>query len=128
MKYGLSGLIQYSPAEELNRRENAIIYTTMKLILEDERGYTSAKYLSAKLTDAGYKKSKKSVLPYIGLMIDMGIIEPSDNSLKPYTIVKIPAEIKDLMEKFPQGKPSDSAYDQNLHIYKADRWYAGNGI
>lgn len=101
LKYGLSGLIQYSPAEELNRKENDTIYTTMKLILEDERGYTSAKYLSAKLTDAGYKKTRKSVLPYIGLMIDMGMIEPSDNSLKPYTIVKTPAQIRELMVSFP---------------------------
>lgn len=101
LKYGLSGLIQHSPAEELNRKENTIIYTAMKLILEDERGYTSARYLSAKLTDAGYKKTKKSVLPYIRLMIDMGIIEPDDNSLKPYTIVKTPAQIKELMEDFP---------------------------
>lgn len=128
LKYGLSGLIQYSPAEELNRRENAIIYTTMKLISEDERGYTSAKYLSAKLTDAGYKKSKKSVLPYIGLMIDMGIIAPSDNPLKPYTIVKTSAGIKELMANFPQGIPSDSVYDQDLHLCMVNRRHAGNGI
>ena len=124
MKYGLSGLIKYSPAEELNRRENTIIYTTLQLILE----YTSAKYLSAKLTDAGFKKSKKSVLPYIGLMIDMGVIKPSDNSLKPYTIVKTPAEIKEIMAAFQQNISSDSTYDQNLHLYMVNRRYAGNGI
>lgn len=128
LKYGLSGSIQHSPGGDLNRRENTIIYTTMKMILEDGRGYTSAKYLSAKLTDAGYKKSKKSVLPYIGLMIDMGIIEPSDNSLKPYTIVKTSAEIKELMENFSQGIPSDSLYDPNLHLCMVNRWYAGDGI
>ena len=128
LKYGLSGLIKYSPAEELNRRENTIIYTTMKLILDDKRGFTSAKYLSAKLTDAGYKKSKKSVLPYIGLMIDMGILKPSENSLKPYTIVKTPTEIEELMTNFSQGIPSDSTYDQNLHLYMDSRRHAGNGI
>lgn len=128
LKYGLSGLIQYSPTDELNRRENAILYTTMKLILEDERGYTSAKYLSAKLTDAGYKKSKRAVLPYIGFMIDKGIIEPSDNPLKPYTIVKTPDEIKEIMANFSRGIPSDSSYDQNLHLYMVNRRYAGDGI
>lgn len=121
LKYGLSGLIQYSPTDELNRRENAILYTTMKLILEDERGYTSAKYLSAKLTDAGYKKSKRAVLPYIGFMIDKGIIEPSDNPLKPYTIVKTPDEIKEIMANFSRGIPSNSSYDQNLHLYMVNR-------
>ena len=69
LKYGLSGLIKYSPAEELNRRENEIILTIMRLIGADERGYTSAKYLSTKLTEIGYKKTKKSILPYIHLMI-----------------------------------------------------------
>ena len=128
LKYGLSGLIQYSPADELNRRENAILYTTMKLILEDERGYTSAKYLSTKLTDAGYKKSKRAVLPYIGFMIDKGIIEPSDNPLKPYTIVKAPAEIEEIMANFSQGIPSDSSYDKNLHLCMVNRRYAGDGI
>ncbi len=124
LKYGLSGLIQYSPADELNRRENELLYTTMKLILEDKRGFTSAKYLSAKLTDAGYKKSKRAVLPYISFMIDKGMIEPSDNPLKPYTIVKTPAEIEEIMANFSQGIPSDSSYDQNLHLRVVNRWYA----
>lgn len=124
LKYGLSGLIQYSPADELNRRENELLYTTMKLILEDKRGFTSAKYLSAKLTDAGYKKSKRAVLPYISFMIDKGMIEPSDNPLKPYTIVKTPAEIEEIMANFSQGIPSDSSYDQNLHLRMVNRWYA----
>lgn len=124
LKYGLSGLIQYSPADELNRRENEILYTTMKLILEDKRGFTSAKYLSAKLTDAGYKKSKRAVLPYISFMIDKGMIEPSDNPLKPYTIVKTPAEIEEIMANFSQGIPSDSSYDQNLHLRMVNRWHA----
>lgn len=128
LKYGLSGLIQYSPAEELNRRENAIIYTTMKLILEDKRGYTSAKYLSEKLTDAGYKKSKKSVLPYIAMMIDMGIIAPSGNSLKPYTIVKMPSEIEELMANFTWGMPTDLSYDQNLHLHMVNRRDASDGL
>lgn len=128
LKYGLSGLIQYSPADELNRRENEILYTTMKLILEDKRGFTSAKYLSAKLTDAGYKKSKRAVLPYISFMIDKGMIEPSDNPLKPYTIVKTPAEIEEIMANFSQGIPSDSSYDQNLHLRMVNRRHARNGI
>lgn len=114
LKYGLSKLISYSPAQELNRHENEIIYHTMKLIMEDDRGFTSIKYLSAKLTDLGYSKSKKSVLPYIGLMLDMGIVEKSDNSLKPYTIIKSAREIQALMNK----------YAKDLHGNMFDRWHA----
>lgn len=132
LKYGLSNLIQYSPAEELNRQENEIIYTTMKLILEDDREFTSAKYLSAKLTDLGYKKSKKSVLPYIGLMLEMGIVEQSDNPRKPYTIMKSKTEIREIMASFTGSAASNSntenSYEQNLHLYGGDRRYAGNGF
>ena len=104
LKYGLSVLIKYSPALAMNRRENEIIYQTMKLIYQEERGYTSAKYLSKALTDSGFPKSKKTVLPYIGLMIDMGIINPSDNSLKPYTIIKTKKEIEALIKTFHNKK------------------------
>ncbi len=104
LKYGLSVLIKYSPALTMNRRENEIIYQTMKLIYQEERGYTSAKYLSKALTDSGFPKSKKTVLPYIGLMIDMGIINPSDNSLKPYTIIKTKKEIEALIKTFHNKK------------------------
>lgn len=107
-KYGLSQLLPHSPSKELNRCENDLIYESMKFILADGRGYTSAAYLSAKLTDAGYKKSKKSILPYIGLMIHLGVIEPSGNCLKPYTVVKSPDEIKDLMANFSPPSPSHS--------------------
>ena len=132
LKYGLSGLIQYRPAQEMNRRENEIIYQTMRLIYEEARGYTSAKYLSKALTDLGYPKSKKSVLPYIGLMMDMGIVEASDNSLKPYTIVKSKEELRKTMNTFFCENLADDKteplYDQNLHDAANDRWYAGNGI
>ena len=32
LKYGLSDLINYSPADEMNRRENTVIALVMKLI------------------------------------------------------------------------------------------------
>ncbi len=40
LKYGLSNLISYSPADEMNRRENTMIAIVMKLTAEDEQGYT----------------------------------------------------------------------------------------
>ena len=88
LKYGLSNLISYSPADEMNRRENTMIAIVMKLIAEDERGFTSAKYLSEHITDLGFKKTKQSILPYIELMKKLGILESTDNPLKPYHIVK----------------------------------------
>ena len=93
---------------------------------------SSAKYLSKALTDLGYPKSKKSVLPYIGLMMDMGIVEPSDNSLKPYTIVKSKDELQEIMNNFFCENLADYttnlAYDQDLHGYSVNRRYAADGI
>ena len=100
LKYGCSKLINHDPSQALNCYENEIIYHTMKLIQEEDRGYTSAKHLSRALTDIGYPKSKKSVLPYIMLMIDMDIIHPSKNSLKPYTIIKTKTEIQEIIDTF----------------------------
>ena len=132
LKYGLSGLIQYSPAQEMNRRENEIIYQTMRLIYEEERGYTSAKYLSKALTDLGYPKSKKSVLTYIGLMMDMGIVETSGNSLKPYTIIKSKIELEEMMNIFYSKNLADnktiSSYAQDLHDVANDRRHAADGL
>jgi len=87
LKYGLSNFISYSPIDELNKYENEIILSIMKFICEDNRAYTSARYLSEKLTIAGYKKNKKSVLPYINIMIEKNILKQTDNPLKPYEII-----------------------------------------
>ena len=132
LKYGLSNLISYSPADEMNRRENTMIAIVMKLIAEDERGYTSAKYLSEHITDLGFKKTKQSILPYIELMKSLGILENTDNPLKPYNIVKSKEEItqltKDYLPDVSTETTAKQLSDDYLHRNSADRWYAGNGI
>lgn len=128
LKYGLSNLISNSPAKKLDRRENEIICHTLNLIKEDDRGFTSARYLSAKLTGLGYNQSKKSVLPYIGLMLHAGVVEKSGNPRKPYSIIKTKEEIEKLIADFQICISTDTEYAHNLHDYKAGRWYAGNGI
>ena len=140
LKYGLSRLVHYSPAEELNRYENEIILTVMRLIRDDDRGFTSAKYLSKKLTDMGYSKSKKSVLPYVTTMIEKGIVEPCENKLKPYTIIKSQAELEEMiadickscepcrMKGTADGHEVHDEYTTNLHNNNADRRHAGDGI
>ena len=135
LKYGLSNLIHYSPADEMNRRENTIIAIVMKLIAEDERGYTSAKYLSEHITDLGFKKTKQSILPYIELAKSLGILESTENSLKPYRIVKSKEEITALVKDYLPDTSDISAEttakqlsDKYLHCNTGDRWNAGNGI
>ncbi len=128
LKYGITAFIQYSPAEALNRSENEIILKVMKLIYEDNRGFISARYLSAKLTEAGYLKSKKAVLPYIRLMIEKGLAEPAEDPLRPYLIIKTKEEIKELIADFQKCVFSKVGYEPDLHDNEAGRRYAGNGI
>ena len=132
LKYGLSNLISYSPADEMNHRENTIIAIVMKLISEDERGYTSAKYLSEHITDLGFKKTKQSILPYIELMKSLGILEPTENPLKPYNIVKTKKEITALAHNFLPDLPAEitarQLSDDYLHCYECNRRYARDGI
>ena len=132
LKYGLSNLISYSPADEMNRRENTIIAIVMKLIAEDERGYTSAKYLSEHISDLGFKKTKQSILPYIELMKELGILESTDNPLKPYNIVKtkeaIEQLVKDYLPDISTEITAKQLSDNYLHGIYDDRWHAGNGL
>ena len=116
----------------MNRRENTIIAIVMKLIVEDERGFTSAKYLSEHITDLGFKKTKQSILPYIELMKGLGILEATDNPLKPYNIVKSKEAIEQLAKNYlPDISTETTAKqlsDDYLHGSSVDRWHAGNGI
>ena len=119
LKYGLSGLIKYDAIQEMNRYENQIIYHTIRLIMEDDRGFSSAKYLSKALTELGYKKSKKSVLPYIALMMELEIVEYSGNPNKPYTIIKSKEEIMEILNTYSWAISSKNKNnptgDQSLH-------------
>lgn len=128
LKYGLSNLINYSPADEMNRRENMIIAIVMKLITEDERSYTSAKYLSEHITDLGFKKTKQRILPYIELMKEMEILEDTENSLKPYKIVKSNEEILALARRFLPDLSAEitakQLSDDYLHGSYGNRWHA----
>ena len=132
LRYGLSGLIKYSAIQEMNRRENEIIYHTIRLIMEDDRGFTSAKYLSKALTDLGYKKSKKSVLPYIALMMELEVVEYSGNPNKPYTIIKTKEEIMEILSNYSSAVTSKNKNnppsDESLHGVVEHRRYAGVSV
>ena len=132
LKYGLSGLIKYDAIQEMNRYENQIIYHTIRLIMEGDRGFTSAKYLSKAITEIGFKKSPKSVLPYINIMLELGIIESSGDSLKPYTIIKTKEELKEILNTYSWAVTSKNSINsdcsKNLHGVVEHRRYAADGI
>ena len=60
------------------------------------------------------------------------ILEDTDNSLKPYKVLKTPEEITVLINNFLPDLPAtitaSELSDQYLHCSVCDRWHAGNGI
>ena len=132
LKHSLTGTINCDPGEKLNDRENQTVAAAMKMVYEEDRAYTSAKYLSAKLTEIGFKKSKKSVLPYLRLMIEKGILKPTTDPLKPYSIIKNKAEINELITGLNHNQQVDDkvfiSYNENLHNSESPRRNASDGI
>jgi hypothetical protein len=104
----------------------------MKLIAEDKRGYTSAKYLSEHLTDLGFPKTKQSILPYIELMKTLDILKDTDNPRKPYRIMKSENEISLLARNYLPDLLAEMTAkqisDDYLHSSVADRWHATDGF
>lgn len=132
LKYGLASFINNNPTKEMNCRENTIIAIVMKLIAEDKRGYTSAKYLSEYLTDLGFPKTKQSILPYIELMKILDILKDTDNPRKPYRIMKSEKEISLLARNYlpdlSEEMTAKQISDDYLHSSVADRWHATDGF
>ena len=78
------------------------------------------------------KKTKQSILPYIELMKSLGILENTDNPLKPYNIIKSKEEISLLTKHYLPDLSTEitakQLSDNYLHGICDDRWYAGNGF
>lgn len=132
LKYGLSDFIPSNPAAIMNRSENTIIALVMKLITEEKREYTSAKYLSGHLAALGFPKTRQGLLPYINLMKELAILKETGNPHKPYAIMKSKEEILSLIGSFLPHLPADAdskqLSDHYLHGDKPGRRYAGDGV
>ena len=130
LNYGLARFRNDSPVKDMNYREHTIIAIVMKLIAEDKRGYTSAKYLSEHLTDLGFPK--QSILPYIELMKTLDILKDTDNPRKPYRIMKSENEISLLARNYLPDLLAEMTAkqisDDYLHSSVADRWHATDGF
>lgn len=83
----MNDYITFNIEDILNKEEKLKIEAVFRLISEEERDYTSAKYLSKKMNELGYNTNKKNILPYINLAISSGVLEKSEDNLKPYTII-----------------------------------------
>lgn len=95
LKYSLDDLIHSNVTKELNYYENKKLLAVMRFICEkDDPSFISVRWLSMKFTEMGYSGSKKAVMPYIRMLVEMGVIEPCDNKRKPYIVLKSKEEME----------------------------------
>lgn len=88
LKYGLSDLVKADPMKVLNQEEEKLILEITRLIRSEKGRYISIKHLMEKLAESGYRKSCKSLLPYMDLMIAEGILIDAKNSSGVYEKVQ----------------------------------------
>ena len=71
-------------------------------------------------------------LPQKRRMKSLGILENTDNPLKPYNIIKSKEEItqltKDYLPDLSAETTAKQLSDDYLHGISDDRWHAGNGV
>lgn len=98
LKYNLNDYITFNIEDILNKEENKKIEAVFNLISQEEREYTSAKYLSKKMNELGYNTNKKSIMPYIKLALASSVLEETDDKLKPYTIIMDKSKIVECIQ------------------------------
>ncbi len=95
LKYSLNDNLSFNIEDILNKEENEKIEVIFRLISEEEREYTSAKYLSKKMNELGYDTNKTFIMPYINLALASGVLKETDDKLKPYKIIMDKSKIKE---------------------------------
>lgn len=111
----LSEIVTYDFEAALNAKENYLISQMLQWIANDNRGYTSIKFLKKHLDDNGTHRSKKAIETYLAIFQKMEILKYNPhNSLKPYTVLKKQEELLDISKRY-------------IDI-GTNRWNAGNGI
>lgn len=101
LKYGLASLVDGVQVAKKLADEKNIFKDVLAVVLEEAqtRGYTSAKNLNKRLKEMGWGTSTKSVRPFLKQLVEMSIIEKTDNSLKPYKIIATGEDIRKWMEE-----------------------------
>ena len=101
LRYGLSEVDRRSVAEEISKKHDNLILSTLRLIRDDNKGYTSVQSLLSGLTAMGNLVTKANVITVVALLQDMKVIEASENKRKPYPIAMGREELEELIVHFP---------------------------
>lgn len=87
LKYNINDYVKYNVADIINSEQEKMISDFFRIIAEEERDYTSVKYVLKKMNELGYKISKRSIMVYFNLAIYNKAIESTGDKIKPYNIV-----------------------------------------
>lgn len=102
LKYGLGDLVKETAIARLNEEEERAIFLTLQYVYEEKRTYTSAKYILTRFHQAGINKTKRSVMAYLSIMINLQILSPDSDPQKPYRIIKTKDEISEILNSMKQ--------------------------
>lgn len=89
LRHGIASMVDEKEVVKRLESKKDIFKDVLTVVLEeaDSRGYTSAKNMNRKLREMGWPVSVKSVASFLEQLSDMGMIEKTDNRLKPYKII-----------------------------------------
>lgn len=87
LKYNINDYVKYNVADIINTEQEKMISDFFRIIAEEERDYTSVKYVLRKMNELGYNISKRSIMVYFNLAIYNKAIEATGDKIKPYNII-----------------------------------------
>lgn len=101
LRYGLASIVDEDKVLQKLCSENNIFKDILLIVLEElqDRGYTSAKRMNLRLKESGWNTSLRSVTPLMLQMVEMGVLQKTDNRLKPYTIIEGEDSVRQLIDE-----------------------------
>lgn len=101
LRYGLAAIVDENMVIRKLCSEKNIFRDVLEVVLEEaeNRGYTSAKYMNKRLREKEWSTSLRSVVPFLMQLVAMGVLEKTDDPLRPYTVIASAGYIRALIKE-----------------------------
>lgn len=100
LKHGLGNLAAYDFKADKENRKLTMMIEAIRLLEQDETGFTSVKFLAESLKDMGYPMHKKKFATYMEHLLDLGLVEKTGICHYPYRIVASKEKLHDVENMF----------------------------
>jgi len=93
------------PAAYLNRQHNQAMLHLLKGLSRNIQPYTSARQAVQLLNEAGLEVSRKTITPYLRLLENQKVLQPTGNSRRPYQILPSPQQLQSRIQAYQDLLP-----------------------